>query len=125
MTTQRIAMLFGLVFVVVGVLGFMLTGTSQEMLMLWGLFPVNGAHNVVHTLFGVWGLLAARSASGATAYCKIGGAVYLLLGVLGFVVENPLGIVPLGGNDRWLHLGLGAVLTYAGMTMGGAKSASA
>jgi hypothetical protein len=125
MTTQRIAMLFGLVFLVVGVLGFVQTGTSQETSMLFGLFPVNFAHNCVHTLFGVWGLAAARSAGGATSYCKIGGAIYLLLGVLGFVVENPLGLVPIGGHDRWLHLALGAVLTFAGMTMGGAKSTTA
>jgi preprotein translocase subunit Sss1 len=125
MPTQRIATVFGLVFLLVGVLGFVQTGTSQEMSMLLNFFPVNFAHNVVHCLFGVWGLAASRSAGGATSYCKIGGAVYLLLGVLGFVVENPLGIVPIGGNDRWLHLALGAVLFYAGMAMGGAKSSTA
>ena len=124
MSTKGIAMLFGLVFLVVGVLGFVQTGTSQEMSMLLGLFPVNFAHNVVHTLFGVWGLAAARSASGATSYCKIGGAIYLLLGVCGFFVANPLNLVPIGGNDIYLHLALGAVLTYAGMTMGGAKGAA-
>jgi hypothetical protein len=118
-------MLFGLVFLVVGVLGFVLTGTSQDMSMLLGIFPVNLAHNLVHCLFGVWGLAAARSAGGATTYCKVGGAIYLVLGLVGFVAENPLGLVPLGGNDRWLHLVVGAILTYAGMTMGGAKSATA
>jgi hypothetical protein len=125
MTTQRVAMLFGLVFLVIGVLGFVLTGTSQNMSMLLGIFPVNLAHNLVHCLFGVWGLAAARSAGGATTYCKVGGAIYLVLGLLGFVAENPLGLVPLGGNDRWLHLAVGAILTYAGMTMGGEKSVAA
>jgi hypothetical protein len=125
MTTKGIAMLFGLVFLVVGVLGFVQTGTSQEMSMLLGFFPVNFAHNCVHTLFGIWGLAAARSEGGATSYCKIGGLIYLVLGALGFVVESPLGLVPIGGNDRWLHLALGAVLSFAGFTMGGAKTTTA
>jgi hypothetical protein len=125
MTTKGIAMLFGLVFLVVGVLGFVQTGTSQEPSMLLGLFPVNFAHNCVHTLFGIWGLAASRSVGGATSYCKIGGLIYLVLGALGFVVENPLGLVPIGGHDRWLHLALGAVLSFAGFTMGGAKTTTA
>jgi hypothetical protein len=124
--TKQIALLFGVVFLVVGVLGFVLTGTSQDMSMLLGLFPVNLVHNCVHVLFGIWGLVAARSISGATAYCKIGGVIYILLGILGFVVADPaFGLVPLGGNDRWLHLVLGAVLAYAGFSAGGAKAVAA
>jgi hypothetical protein len=124
--TKQIAALFGVVFLIVGVLGFVLTGTSQDMSMLLGLFPVNLVHNCVHVLFGIWGLVAARSLGAATAYCKIGGVIYLLLGVLGFVMADPvLGLVPLGGNDRWLHLVIGAVLSYAGFTAGGAQAVAA
>src|SRR5438477_11611216 len=82
---KRIAMLFGVVFLLVGVLGLFLTPAGMQMGVdanakpLLGLFPVNLLHNVVHIAFGVWGLLAARTFSGAQAYCKIGGVVYLLL----------------------------------------------
>ena len=117
MTTQRIAMVFGVVFVLVGVLGFALNGFGMESSMLLGQFPVNVVHNCVHTAFGVWGLAAARNAAGATAYCKIGGIVYLALGGAGFVVDNPMGLVPIGGNDTYLHLALGAILAGTGFTM--------
>ena len=123
MTTQRIALLFGVVFVLVGVCGFVLNGAGMESSMLLGLFPVNGVHNSVHTLFGIWGLAASRNAGGATAYCKIGGVIYLLLGVVGFGMENPMGLVPLGGNDRYLHLALGVVLAGVGFSAGGKAAA--
>jgi len=118
MSTQRIAMVFGAVFLVVGVLGFALTGFGMETSMLLGLFPVNLVHNCVHALFGIWGLAAARSAAGAGMYCKAGGVIYLVLGLLGFVMENPMNLVPIGGHDRWLHLALGAVLAYFGFASG-------
>jgi hypothetical protein len=38
------------------------------------------------------------------------GTVLLGLGVLGIFVDNPLSLVPIGGNDIWLHLASGVVL---------------
>jgi hypothetical protein len=127
MTTQKIAQLFGWVFLLVGVLGFVpvaiIGGTyGMDTSMMLGLFPVNVIHNVVHVAFGVWGIMAAKSADGATMFCKAGGVIYLALGVVGFVMENPLGLVPLGGNDRFLHLVLGAVLAYFGFMASPAKA---
>ena len=43
-------------------------GTGDD--MLFGLFPVNAAHNVLHILFGLWGLMAARSWRGALIYAR-------------------------------------------------------
>lgn len=125
MSTQRIAMLFGVVFVLVGVLGFALTGFGMDMQMLLGIFPVNLVHNLVHILIGVWGVAAARSAAGATMYCRLAGVLYLILGCLGFVVDNPMGLVPIGGNDRYLHLTLGVILAGFGLMGGGAQKAAA
>ena len=126
MSTQRIAQLFGAIFVLVGILGLALGGTGMPTTLLLGLFPVNLLHNVVHLLLGVWGLMAARSAAGAATYCKITGPLYIVLTVAGFLAADPmsqfLGLVPLGGNDRWLHLALGAVLSYGGF-MGAKQTA--
>jgi high-affinity Fe2+/Pb2+ permease len=83
---------------------------------LLGLFPVNVLHNVVHLLFGVWGLLAARTYAGAQAYCKLGGVIYLVLAVCGLIIPTTFGLIPIGGNDVWLHAVLGIVLAGVGFT---------
>jgi hypothetical protein len=114
MTAQRIAQVFGVVFILVGLAGLALGGHTMQTTMLLGLFPVNVLHNVVHILIGVWGLLAARAETSALSYCKIAGVAYLVLAVIGFVRPDGFGLVPLGGNDVWLHLVLGAILAYVG-----------
>ncbi|HET9023457.1 MAG TPA: DUF4383 domain-containing protein, partial [Burkholderiaceae bacterium] len=78
MNTNRTALVYGIVFLIVGVAGFIpgITAphshpevTAQTGLgLLFGLFPVNLLHNVVHLLFGIWGVFAARSLGGARAY---------------------------------------------------------
>ena len=123
MSTQTVARLFGVVFLLVGALGFVLGGFGKDPSMLLGQFPVNGIHNAVHVLFGVWGLMAAGSAGGATTYCRLAGVAYLALTGLAFVDDTTFGLIPIGGNDRWLHLGLGLILSYFGF-MGG-KTATA
>jgi hypothetical protein len=91
MSTRRFAFFLGLFFVLAGIAGFLpfltgpedgaaladnaiamhghggaILGTGDD--MLFGLFPVNAAHNVVHLLFGLWGLAASRSRRGAVGY---------------------------------------------------------
>jgi len=121
-TVQRVAQIFGIVFLVVALYGFTQTGMSNmesdpaRAPQLLGLFAVNVLHNVVHLLFGIWGLVASRTFSGAKSYAQIAGVLYLILAVAGFIVPNGFGLVPLGGNDVWLHLVLGLVLAGAGFT---------
>ena len=107
----------------IGVLGFVTTGMSMDADMatapkLLGLFPVNALHNIVHLLFGVWGLLAARTVAGATQFAKVGGGIYVVLAILGLVAPTTFGLIPVGGNDVWLHGLVGVVLLYVGLTAG-------
>lgn len=120
---QRLAQLFGWGFVLIGLAGFAATGGSMESdhtlaPRVFGLFPVNVTHNVVHLIFGAWGVLGARSVGGARTYLLGSGLVYLVLAALGYVVPNGLGLVPLGGNDIGLHLFLGLGLLLSGMIAG-------
>jgi len=120
-TVQRAAQIFGIVFLLVGIAGFFVTGLSMEAdpehaPRLLGLFPVNALHNVVHLLFGVWGLVASRTFEGSRSYGRIGGIVYLLLAVLGFVSPDMFGLVPIGDHDIWLHAVLGIALAAIGFT---------
>jgi hypothetical protein len=114
-TVQRVAQIFGVGFLIIGIAGFFFSASMEEALLL-GLFPVNIAHNVVHLLFGLWGLAAARSFAGAKSYAQVAGMIYIVLAVLGFVAPDGFDLVPLGGNDIWLHAVIGIVLVYFGFT---------
>ncbi len=120
-TVQRLAQIFGIVFLLIAIVGFVTSGSSMEAdpemaEKIFGLFPVNLVHNGVHLGFGIWGLLASRNFEGARNYGIIGGVMYLVLAVLGYVAPNGFGLVPLGSNDIWLHALLGAGLLAAGAT---------
>jgi len=123
MTTQRIAQVFGAVFILVGLLGLMMGGYTMSTTLLLGLFPVNLLHNLVHLGIGGWGMIAAQSEANAQAFCKIAGVAYVALAVLGFVMPDVFGLIPIGGNDIWLHLVIGVILSYVGFA-GAAKPAS-
>ena len=117
-TIQRVAQIFGWIFVVVAIWGFVVSGGSMEAdpemaPKVMGLFPVNVLHNLVHLAFGVWGIMAARSIAGAKTYALWAGVIYLLLTVLGFFIPTTFGLIPIGGNDIWLHALLGIALLGA------------
>jgi hypothetical protein len=116
---QQVARIFGVVFLLVAILGFLASGMSMEAdpalaPRILGLFPVNVLHNVVHLLFGVWGLAASRTVTAATQYAKIAGGIYVVLAILGFVAPTTFGLIPIGGHDIWLHALLGGVLVAVG-----------
>jgi hypothetical protein len=126
MNTRTFALIFGIVFLAVGVAGF-IPGLSQPLHeghpavtgdagQLLGLFPVNELHNGVHILFGLWGLAASRSLGGAMLYARGVAIIYALLTVAGFVpsLQTLFGLVPLYGNNIWLHALLALVAAYFG-----------
>lgn len=118
---RRVALMFGLAFLVIEALGLAVSGGMQmgdpaNPAMLLGLFPVNMLHNLVHLAFGLWGVLAARSFNASVAFCKLGGFAYLGLAALGLVVPTFFGLIPIGGNDVFLHTVLGLFLVWAGFT---------
>lgn len=117
---QKVALVFGAVFLLVGILGlFVPNGTGMDADMertgrLFGLFPVNLLHNLVHLAFGAWGLAASRSFGASRTYGRIGAAIYALLVLIAFVDPEMFGLVPIGGHDIWLHAVLALGLAYLG-----------
>ena len=127
---QVVALLAGAVFLLVGVLGFVPGITTsysdlslagrQSQAQLLGLFQISVLHNLVHALFGVAGLLAARTVSGARGFLLGAGAIYLVLTVYGFAIgsSSPANFVPVNAADNLLHLGLGVGMLAAGFVLG-------
>ena len=125
--TRIVALAFGAVYVVAGVLGFfgdpIVLNASHEGMEsasgdLLGLFPVNTVHNVVHLLIGAFLLWGATEHDRAVLAARVVGAVYLLVGLLGFVAPDTFGLMPIGGNDIWLHLATAAVLLGVSLVNG-------
>jgi hypothetical protein len=127
-TPRRIALILGILFLLVGIAGF-IPGLTQPhshpdvmvtagLGLLLGLFPVNVIHNAAHLLFGVWGLMASRSDSGARGYGKVVAIAYALLAVMGLIsamrLYTAFGFTPLYGHDIWLHVVLAAAGAYIG-----------
>jgi uncharacterized membrane protein len=111
-TVQWAALVFGAIYLVAGVLGFI--PSLQTNHALFGIFRVNLLHNLVHVVIGIGGLAAASSLANARTYCQVVGVILLLLGVIGIWIANPLGLLYIGQADIPLHLVTGAVLAYFG-----------
>lgn len=127
---QMAALLFGAVFLLVGIAGFipglttdydtlMFAGHHSEAKLL-GLFQVSILHNVVHLGFGVVGLALARTARGARLYLVAGGVIYFVLWIYGLLIghDSAANFVPLNTADNWLHLVLAIAMLGLGLALG-------
>ena len=79
-------------------------------------FEVNGWHNVVHLLSGVFLLACFRKRAAAKAAATAFGVVYLIVAIIGLIDGNDvLGIIPVNGADNVLHLLLAALGIASGL----------
>jgi hypothetical protein len=128
MTVRQFALIAGIAYVLVGLLGF-IPGVNQPPLptdpdlavdtaygRLLGLFPVNALHNIVHLVIGLWGLNAYRSFRSSRSFAKGLAVIYGVLTVMGLIpgLNTLFGLTPLFGNDIWLHLITAAAAAYFG-----------
>lgn len=113
-TVQRVAQVFGWIFIIVGVAGFFYA-PSMDTGMLLGIFPVNLLLNLVHIALGIWGVWAARTLGAAKTYGIVAGVIFLVLALVGWFMPAGFGLLPLGGNNVWAHVLLGVVLLWAGL----------
>lgn len=128
MNTRKFALIWGVVF-----LGLAATGLIPGLLQpphagdpdlavdamhgrALGIFPVNILHTLVHAAFGIWGLVASRSWDAAKTYAKAVAIIYAVFVIMGLIpgLDTTFGLVPLHGNDVWLHILLAAPAAYFG-----------
>lgn len=122
---RQAARLVGIVFLIVGIAGFIpgitedapgsFAGEDSEGSLL-GVFQTSVLHNLVHLLFGVAGLVLSRTADQARTFLVGGGIVYLLLFGLG--IAGVMDWLPADDTDDWLHLGLGVGMLALGLLLG-------
>jgi len=118
MAVRRFALVFGGIYLLLGLLGFvdrspLVEGSTFDDYgpgggYLFGQFPINFVHDAVHALLGVWGLASTRSAARAVQYGRGIGILYGLLAIAGAISFVTGGlptdpIVPIGGLDVVLH----------------------
>ena len=126
MPVQSVSRLVGIVFLLVGIAGFVPGITTdlydgldfageESTSELLGLFQVSVLHNIVHGLFGIAGLALAATSSGARTFLVGGGVVYVALWLLGIVGGGDW--IPVNSADNWLHLGLGIGMIALGVVL--------
>jgi Domain of unknown function (DUF4383) len=128
MTARNFALVIGIIYLAVGVLGFVpplispppadAPGIAVNSFhgYLLGLFPINLMHNLVHLAIGAWGIAAARSMTGARTYSKALAIIYGILAVMGLIpaLNTVFGLVPIHGHDVWLHAVTAIIAAYFG-----------
>lgn len=124
---RLLGVVFGAVYLLVGILGFFFTSGvdifATDGGLLLGIFEVNPFHNVAHLLIGAALLFSGlANVKAARTTNTIVGAAYLLLGLVGlFILDSAANILALNGADNVLHFASAAVLLAVGL--GADKSA--
>ena len=130
---QILALVFGAVYLLVGIVGFFVTGfdnfadNSQHEMLLF--FMINPLHNVVHIVIGLAGLLLARTLAGARTYGWLLAVGYAAAFVYGLIaVGESWDFLNINAADNVLHIitavvGLVIALAPVRTTAGAARTA--
>ena len=120
MSTKTAALVIGVIFILVGILGFVdnpVIGTSEN-----AIFHADKVHNMVHIISGALFVLIAMAAPAyAGTFLIIFGIVYLAIGVIGLMnmgnegMGVVLGFLHVNAADNYLHIVLGIVILLAGL----------
>ena len=124
MAIRQYAQILGVVLILIGIVGLLVLGNG-----VWlGILNSDTVEDIVHILtgallayvgFGRTDLATARSLVLAL------GVIYLVVGILGFVVPMVFGLIPHGYTlfDDLLHLALGILSIAVALTASGTSTA--
>jgi hypothetical protein len=128
MGARYFALISGIIYVLIGIFGFVpgmvaTPGTGgPEVIVnegygyLLGTFPINILHNLVHLAVGAWGLFSYRSYVRARTYSRGLAIFYGVLAIMGLlpVLNTTFGLIPIFGNNVWLHALTALIAAYFG-----------
>jgi hypothetical protein len=111
---QILALAFGVVYLLVGIVGFFVTGfddfagnAQDEMLLI---FMINPLHNIVHIVIGAAGIALARTLAGARTYgwlLAVGYGAAFVYGLL--AINQPWDFLNINAADNVLHIATAVV----------------
>lgn len=116
-TVRKLGLLWGFLFLLGGILGFVPAITKDEMFL--GFFMVNTPHNILHIISGVLFLIVSSVGTGAArAWFYIFGTFYAALSLIGFWEGDKMIFNLISNNriDSWGHGFLALVLLAIGFT---------
>lgn len=130
MKTRYFALIVGIVYVLVGIMGFVpslhsLPNSAPEIAVntgygyLLGLFPINVLHNFVHLAVGLLGIAAFWSFGFAKLFAQGLAIFYGALAVMGLIpaTNTTFDLIPIFSNDIWLHAVTAAISGYFGFVV--------
>ncbi|MGK7918063.1 MAG: DUF4383 domain-containing protein [Prochloraceae cyanobacterium] len=130
MKVRYFALVIGIVYVLIGILGFIpalissvvsapTIAVSTGYGYLLGLFPVNILHNLLHLGIGVWGIVMSRRFDDAHLFARTIAIIFTVLTILGLIplTNTIFGLMPLFGHDIWLHALTALIAAYFGFIM--------
>lgn len=138
-TSERYcALIVGIVFLILGIAGFIpalvtLPGTDASFIPpsaahdayslgfgnVFGLFPTNFLHNIVHCAVGLLGITAYTSASSARVFNRFFVVSYVLLAIMGLLPfgMTTFGLMPIFGNNVLLNALTALAVAYYGIIL--------
>ncbi len=110
---EILSLAFGAIYLLVGIVGFFITGfndffghTDETLLV----FDINPAHNVVHIVIGVIGLVLGRTLAGARTYGWLLAVGYGAAFIYGLIaVGEDWDFLNINAADNVLHIGTALV----------------
>ncbi|MGY1737315.1 DUF4383 domain-containing protein [Geodermatophilus sp. SYSU D00684] len=111
---QTLALAFGVVYLLVGIAGFFITGfdgfagSGQDEMLLF--FMINPLHNVVHVVIGLAGILLSRTLAGARTYgwlLAVGYGAAFVYGLL--AIGEDWDFLNINAADNVLHVATAVV----------------
>ena len=114
MVLRRFALIFGIVFILIGIMGFFPPLTRNHWLS--DVFEVSLARNFIYILTGLIALSASTSLAYAKLYFKIFGVIYAFIAILGFALNGNLAFLHVNLADSFFHLVIALIALYLGFT---------
>ncbi|MBD2778447.1 DUF4383 domain-containing protein [Iningainema tapete] len=138
MLERYCALIIGIVFLLLGVAGFIpglvsLPGTTASYVppdqtssayamgfgYVFGLFPTNFLHNIVHCAVGLLGIASFTSLSGTRLFNLSFAITYILIAIMGLLpfANTTFGLMPVFGNNVWLNALTATAAAYYGIVI--------
>jgi hypothetical protein len=136
LTERYCALTIGILFLLLGLAGFIpalvsVPGTNISYIpvdlspnayaagfgYVFGVFPTNFLHNLVHCAVGLWGIASYTSASSARLFNRAFAVAYIIIAIMGLLpfTKTFFGLMPLFGNNVWLNALTSVAAGYYGI----------